>query len=88
LIAPDFLLIASFKQDSEHMNYPIVKFPDEWQWNNYKLVFTTTPFAKIALRTGLLAISTTAISAVSSSLSGYAFARYKDVKANIHFFRS
>ncbi len=77
LIAPVFfLVIASFKQDSEYMRYPIIIFPNEWQWNNYNLVFTMTPFAKIALRTGLLAISTAAISAISSSLSGYAFARY------------
>lgn len=78
LIAPVFfMVIASFKQDSEYMRYPIMIFPDEWQWSNYKLVFTMTPFAKIALRTGLLAISTAVISAISSSLSGYAFARYK-----------
>ncbi len=78
LIAPVFfMVIASFKQDAEYMRYPIVIFPNEWQWSNYSLVFTMTPFAKIALRTGLLAISTAVISAISSSLSGYAFARYK-----------
>jgi multiple sugar transport system permease protein len=78
LIAPVFFMVlASFKQDSEYMSYPIVIFPKEWQWGNYNLVFTMTPFAKIALRTGLLAVSTAMISAISSSVSGYAFARYK-----------
>jgi multiple sugar transport system permease protein len=87
LIAPVFfLLIASFKQDAEYMSYPIVIFPDNWQWENYRLVFTMTPFAKIAMRTGLIAISTAVISAFSSSLSGYAFARYKDVKGNKKLF--
>lgn len=77
LIAPVFFMfVNSFKLDSEYMTYPIQIFPEVIQWENYNLVFTMTPFAKIALRTGLLAISTATISALVSSLVGYAFARY------------
>jgi ABC-type glycerol-3-phosphate transport system permease component len=45
-----------------------------------------TPFAKVALRTAVLAISTAALSAFISSLVGFAFARYGDVKGNKQLF--
>jgi ABC-type glycerol-3-phosphate transport system permease component len=77
LISPVFFMtIASFKVDAEYMKYPIVVFPKIWHWENYGLVFSMTPFAKIALRTGVLAVGTATINAVISSLVGYAFARY------------
>ena len=77
LISPVFFMtVASFKLDSEYMAYPIVVFPEIWHWENYGLVFSMTPFAQIALRTGVLAVGTATINAMISSLVGYAFARY------------
>jgi ABC-type glycerol-3-phosphate transport system permease component len=70
------MIVASLKLDSEYMTYPIRVFPKVLQWGNYKQVFTMTPFAKIAARTGLLAVSTATINALISSMVGYAFARY------------
>jgi ABC-type glycerol-3-phosphate transport system permease component len=58
------------------MKYPIVVFPEIWHFENYGLVFSMTPFAQIALRTGILAVGTATINALISSLVGYAFARY------------
>jgi ABC-type glycerol-3-phosphate transport system permease component len=78
LIAPVFfMVVSSLKVDPEYLTYPIRIFPKAPQWQNYKLVFTMTPFAKIALRTALLAISTAVITAFISSMVGYAFARYQ-----------
>ncbi len=78
LISPVFFLaVSSFKLDSEYMAYPIVVFPEVWHWENYALVFQMTPFAQIALRTGVLAVGTATITALVSSLVGYAFARYQ-----------
>jgi ABC-type glycerol-3-phosphate transport system permease component len=51
--------------------------PDAWQFFNYVLVFTMTPFMKVATRTFLLGISTAALSTFVSSMVGYAFARYR-----------
>jgi multiple sugar transport system permease protein len=77
LISPVFFMsIASFKLDEEYMKYPIVVFPEIWHWENYSTIFELTPFAQIALRTGLLAVGTAALTALVSSLVGYAFARY------------
>ena len=36
--------MGSFKQDSDLMAYPIRVLPDAWQFFNYVLVFTMTPF--------------------------------------------
>lgn len=77
LFAPVFFLfIGSLKLDSEYMAYPVVVFPRVPEWSNYVAVFSMTPFAKIALRTGLLGLSTAVITAFISSMVGYAFARY------------
>lgn len=77
LISPVFfMVVSSFKVDSEYLSFPIRIFPKVTQWKNYQLVFAMTPFAKIALRTAILALSTATITAFVSSMVGYAFARY------------
>jgi ABC-type glycerol-3-phosphate transport system permease component len=86
LIAPVFfMVVSSFKLDSEYLSYPIRVFPQEWRWENYRLVFEMTPFAKIALRTGLLAISTAIVTSLVSSMVGYAFARFQVPGSNALF---
>jgi ABC-type glycerol-3-phosphate transport system permease component len=86
LIAPViFMVISSFKDDSEYLTYPIRVFPEVWKFSNYGEVFELTPFAEIALRTGLLAISTAVITAIISSMVGYAFARFQVPGSNALF---
>ena len=87
LIAPVFfMVVSSLKVDAEYLTYPIRVFPTTPQWQNYQLVFTMTPFAQVALRTAILALSTATISAFISSLVGFAFARYSDVNGNKQLF--
>ena len=82
-----WLLLSALKQDSDYMAWPIHFLPMVWQWINYELVFTMTPFIKIALRTAVLGISTSLIIATTSAMGGYAFARFQDVKGNSRLFR-
>ena len=87
LIAPVFfMVVSSLKVDAEYLTFPIRVFPSTPQWQNYQLVFTLTPFAKVALRTAVLALTTATLSAFISSLVGFAFARYGDVKGNKQLF--
>ena len=87
LIAPVFfMVISSLKVDAEYLTYPIRVFPTTPQWQNYQQVFTMTPFVQVALRTAILALSTAALSAFISSMVGYAFARYNEVKGNKQLF--
>lgn len=82
-----WLLISSVKLDTDYMAWPIHFLPVSWQWLNYKLVFTMTPFVKVALRTLLLGLSTSIITAITSAMGGYAFARFQDVKGNKWLFQ-
>jgi len=81
-----FMVVSSVKVDAEYLSYPIRVFPKIPQWLNYNLVFSMTPFAKIAVRTGLLAISTAMITTFISSMVGYGFARYRNVPGNKQLF--
>jgi multiple sugar transport system permease protein len=86
LITPVFfMVVSSLKVDAEYLTYPIRIFPSRPQWQNYGLVFSMTPFAKIALRTALLAISTATITAIVSSMVGFGFARYNVPGSNFLF---
>jgi ABC-type glycerol-3-phosphate transport system permease component len=82
-----WLLISSVKLDTDYMAWPIHFLPVSWQWNNYKLVFTMTPFVVVAMRTLLLGLSTSIITAITSAMGGYAFARFQDVKGNKWLFQ-
>ena len=82
-----WLLVSSIKKDTEIYSWPIHFWPNVPQWSNYIAVFTMTPFVKVAWRTFLLGITTAAISAVTSAMAGYAFARYQDVKGSKRLFQ-
>ena len=82
-----WLLLSSLKQDSDFMAWPIHILPINWRWVNYQLTFTITPFVQVAGRTAVLAILTSIITAITSAMGGYAFARFQDVKGNSRLFR-
>lgn len=82
-----WLLLSSLKQDSDYMAWPIHFLPVNWRWINYELTFTITPFIKVAARTAILAISTSILTAITSAMAGYAFARFQDIKGNTGLFR-
>ena len=82
-----WLLITSLKQDIEYLSFPITFLPSVAQWNNYAQVFAPTYlFLKHAGMTIFLATIFSTLTVLTSSLCGYAFARYRDVKANSSLF--
>jgi len=81
------LLVSSFKLKTEYLAHPFHFFPRVIQWGNYAQVFTLTPFLEVALRTALLGICVAILTTISSSMNGYAFARFQDVKASKILFR-
>lgn len=82
-----WLLLSALKQDSDYMAWPIHFLPINWQWINYELVFSITPFVEIALRTAVLGIFFSLTIAITSAMGGYAFARFQDVTGNSRLFR-
>jgi multiple sugar transport system permease protein len=82
-----WLLITSLKQNIEYLSFPITFLPATPQWNNYAQVFAPVYyFLKHAGMTVFLATIFSTLTVLSSSLCGYAFARYRDVKANSSLF--
>lgn len=77
LIPVIWLVISSVKKPDELYAYPLVFLPKVPQWDNYIKVFTMAPFIKIALRTVVLALATGALTILTSSMGGYAFARFQ-----------
>jgi len=78
-----WLLITSLKKNIEYLSYPIKILPAVAQWNNYVQVFDPIyTFFRHGVLTFYLALIFSILTVVTSALVGYAFARYRDVKAN------
>jgi multiple sugar transport system permease protein len=80
------LLLTSIKQDSEYIVWPIILFPKVPQWQNYIDAFRLIPLSKVALRTAGLGIVVSLLVTASSSLFGFAFARYRVKGSRFLFF--
>lgn len=86
LMVPVFVLItSSLKTFDELTSFPPALLPRIPQWRNYIAVFRTTNFSEIATRTGLLALTFATITTVTSSITGFAFARYRAPGSRILF---
>jgi multiple sugar transport system permease protein len=82
-----WLLITSLKRDVEYLSYPITFLPAVPQWNNYIQVFDPRyRFLKHAGMTVFLAAVFSTLCVLSSALSGYAFARFPDIRASRRLF--
>jgi multiple sugar transport system permease protein len=78
-----WLLITSLKEDTEYLTFPIVLFPAVPKYQNYAEVFNPLyTYLKHTLNTIFLALMYSSLCVFTSSLVGYAFARYRDVKGN------
>jgi multiple sugar transport system permease protein len=88
LMIPIFwLFITSLKRDIEYLSYPITFLPAIFQFQNYSEVFKPLyTYLAHTWNTLVLATIYSVLCVFISSLVGYAFARYRDVKANQKLF--
>lgn len=87
LMAPIFfMIVTSFKPEEEYFTFPVHVFPSEWMFSNYVDIFAITPFGRIAAQTAGLALVVVVLNVLVSSMVGFAFARYRDIKANERLF--
>jgi ABC-type glycerol-3-phosphate transport system permease component len=78
LMIPVFILVSSsLKTFDEIFTYPPVLLPRTPRWGNYIAIFLNTDFGEIATRTGTLALTFAVITTITSSIVGFAFARYR-----------
>lgn len=78
-----WLLITSLKRNVEYLTYPIVLFPAIPQFSNYAEVFNPIyTYLSHTLNTIFLATMFSTLTVITSSMVGYGFSRYRDVKAS------
>ncbi|MDD5368588.1 MAG: carbohydrate ABC transporter permease [Anaerolineaceae bacterium] len=80
-----WLVITSFKKESEYLAYPITILPSAWQWINYYLATTMAPFFRNLGNTVYLASTFTILCTLSSALVGFGFARHNAPGKNALF---
>jgi multiple sugar transport system permease protein len=88
MVIPVFgLTLTSLKRETEYLSYPIAFLPDVPQWHNYVQVFDPHfHFLKHAGLTVFLAVTFSTLCVTSSALSGFAFARFPDIRASRRLF--
>lgn len=72
-----WMILTSFKNQTESIRIPITIFPKEWLYQNYFEVFKVVPFARIYLNTIINAVVIVSVQLLLCSMAGYAFARIK-----------
>ena len=70
-----WFLVSSLKTESEYIAYPIRFLPKVPIWRNYVDAVTLIPYLKYAGRSAFLATVFAALTVVTSSMAGYAFAK-------------
>lgn len=80
-----WMIMTSFKTQSEAIAVPPVIFPAKWKFDNYLKIFNAIPFAKMYLNTIISAIVTVFGQLLFCSMAAYAFARIKFPGRNLIF---
>lgn len=72
-----WMILTSFKTQSEAIAVPPVILPSEWHFENYSEIFKAVPFAKMYRNTIISAVVTVIGQLLFCSMAAYAFARIK-----------
>lgn len=72
-----YSILASFKPNREMYLYPPAVFPHLWSLEAYVDILSQSEYIRHFLNTWIIALSTTAICVVLSSLAGYGFSRFR-----------
>ncbi len=74
-----WMVISSFKMNKDVFSIPMKWWPDEFQWNNYKIIWKKIPLFTYFMNTAKLTIITTAIQLCTSCFAAYGFTKAKFV---------
>ena len=70
-----WMILSSLKLDREVFSYPFRWLPEEFQWQNYTLIWQKVPMLTFFKNTAILAVVVTIIQTLTSSFASYAFAK-------------
>lgn len=74
-----WMVLGSFKNIREVMQFPPTFIPNEPTLSNYKEVFPRLPFARYYLNTIITSVIPTVVTVLTASMAGFGFAKYKFV---------
>ena len=80
-----WMAISSFKMNKDVFSIPMKWWPDEFQWNNYKIIWKKIPLLTFFMNTAKLTIITTAIQLCTSCFAAYGFTKAKFVGRDLIF---
>lgn len=80
-----WILLVSLRSQDEYTSYPIRLFPTVAHWQNYYLAVFKYPFLKHTVNSLLMAVPSTILTVLSSSLGGFGFARHRAPLKNVMF---
>lgn len=80
-----WMVISSFKMNKDVFSIPMKWWPDEFQWNNYKIIWKKIPLLTFFMNTAKLTIITTAIQLCTSCFAAYGFTKAKFVGRDLIF---
>ncbi|HQN27653.1 MAG TPA: carbohydrate ABC transporter permease [Mesotoga sp.] len=72
-----WMLLSTFKDQRELFKFPPKFLPKKFSLNNYIEVFKTVPFVRYYLNSLLVTFTSVVLNLFSSSLAGFAFAKYR-----------
>jgi len=82
-----WMVLTSVKYSEEIYRLPMTLLPDDlFNFQNYVTVFERQPFLRFFLNSTIISLSCTAVSLLFSSLSGFAFAKYRFPGKEVLFF--
>jgi len=80
-----WMILSTFKDQSELMRFPPKFLPDKFSLKNYVEVFSSVPFLRYYLNSILITTVAVTLTLITSSLAGFAFAKYKFRGRNVIF---
>jgi multiple sugar transport system permease protein len=80
-----WMILSTFKDQSELMRFPPKFLPDKFTLKNYVEVFSSVPFLRYYLNSILITTVAVTLTLLTSSLAGFAFAKYKFRGRNVIF---
>lgn len=86
MVAPFIdMLLGALRTPAERLARPPVYWPQTPQWNNFVRVFTELNMGRWAINSVFVTVSITVIQLVTSSMAGYALAKYRFFGSQLTF---
>lgn len=71
-----YAALSALKPASEVLAVPLSWLPSRFEWSNFVLPFTETPFARYYLNSVVVGVSVTVLNVVTCTAAGYSFSKF------------